>query len=134
MNNILISGTLFFLIDYYTGKDTVYKSCKDHGKNMTLLYLHHIFATFLYTGWLSNNIKLLYLYIISIILTLLIQKYDNLCPITVHVYKNCNEQNLLVMRDFLYFFRLKTNTIKWPYYTLLLTGLSVAIYKIVKHI
>ncbi len=83
-------GILAYLLDILTAKD-LYKNCKYPFTNQVELLLHHILYIFSLTGWLSNNKKILKLYII-IIFGFLIHWYlnNNNCKFTEMTKKDCN--------------------------------------------
>lgn len=129
----ILFGTIFFIVDYYNGKDTLYRECRDKYKTLTKLYIHHLIAVFFYFGWMCNNKKILIFYIISILATTIIQyKYHSYCPITIDVHIKCGIKDIDVLRDFLYFLGLKKSSEESTfYYFVIITGFCIASYKLV---
>jgi hypothetical protein len=111
-----IIGILSFLWDIYTGKDKLYNNCKEPVYTLLLLFLHHLYTSFLNFGWLSNDKNILILHILLIFITIIIQIINNLkCPLTHIVNTNCNIKRGSYLRDFLYFIKIKDNNLYLPY-------------------
>jgi hypothetical protein len=109
-------GTVSFIADIYSGKDKLYNNCKEPIYTLSLLFLHHLYASFLNFGWLSNHKNILILHILLILITVIIQIINNLiCPITDIVNINCNIKRRSYLRDFLYFIKIKDNNLYYPY-------------------
>jgi len=83
-------GFLAYLLDILTAKD-LYKNCKYPITNQIELYLHHVLYIFSLTGWLSNNKKVLKLYVL-ITSMFIIHWYfnDNKCAFTEMTKKQCD--------------------------------------------
>ena len=109
-------GIISFIADIYSGKNKLYKNCKDHSYTLTILFLHHLISSFMYFGWISNNKKILIFHIFMITIVLLFQLNNKLrCPLTDIVNNNCNITRGNYLRDFLYFSNIKKNNL-YPVY------------------
>ena len=94
----------------------MYKNCKYPYYTLTLLYVHHLFASFLYFGWISKRKNILLMHILSVFLVILVQiLYKYKCPSTVIVNENCNINRDNYLRDFLYFSNIKLKKIYYVY-------------------
>lgn len=112
----IIIGIISFIGDVYSGKDKLYNNCIEPSYTFTLLFLHHLFVSFFYFGWLSKHKNILFLHIISIMFVLIIQiNNDYRCPSTDIVNKNCNITRVNYLRDFLYFINIKKNNLYYIY-------------------
>ena len=99
-----IIGIVSFTADIYSGKDKLYNNCKEPIYTLLLLFLHHLYAAFIYFGWLSNHKNIIILHIITIITAIFIQFNNEMrCPSTDIVNNNCNITRVNYLRDFLYF-------------------------------
>lgn len=125
----LIIGTISFILDVYTGRNKLYKNCKDALYTLSLLYLHHLFVSFIYFGWLSKNRQISIIHILSIFLVLIVQfNNEYRCPSTEIVNKNCNINRSSFLRDFLYFTNIK------KYNNLYYLYISISLYLSLKKI
>ena len=103
-----IIGIISFLYDIYTGKNKLYKYCKKPLYTLTLLFIHHLYAAFIYFGWLSNHKNILILHLITVSVAIFIQINNEMrCPSTDIVNRNCNITRGSYLRDFLYFTNIK---------------------------
>jgi len=111
-----IIGTVSFIADIYSGKDKLYNNCKEPIYTLLLLFLHHLYASFIYFGWLSNHKNILILHIITVTTAIFIQFNNEMrCPSTDIVNDNCNITRVNYLRDFLYFTKVKTNNLYYVY-------------------
>jgi len=111
-----IIGTVSFIADIYSGKDKLYNNCKEPIHTLLLLFLHHLYASFIYFGWLSNHKNILILHIITVTTAIFIQFNNEMrCPSTDIVNDNCNITRVNYLRDFLYFTKVKTNNLYYIY-------------------
>lgn len=121
-------GIISFLADIYGGKDKLYKSCKEPYLTLTTLFLHHIFASFLYFGWLSNHKEILRAHILSVLFVIFLQSQNNSrCPSTDYVNEKCNEKRISYLRDFLFFSQIKE---KQLYDTYIFISFIISCYKL----
>lgn len=124
----IIIGTVSFIIDIFSAQNKLYVNCKDYFYTLSLLYLHHLFVSFIYFGWLSKNKILLFLHIVSIFLVIIVQcNNEYICPSTQIVNKNCNINRNNFLRDFLYFTNIKKYKL---YYLYILVSLLISLKKI----
>ena len=65
----LAIGLLAYMLDVYTAPSGLYNRCQ--GKYQLLLLVHHVIFMFNSLGFLSNNVTVLKLNVVSILLTLL---------------------------------------------------------------
>lgn len=111
-----IIGIISFIYDVYTGKNKLYDKCKEPSYTLTLLFIHHLYASFIYFGWLSNHKNILILHIFSIIFVIFLQINNEMrCPSTDIVNDNCNIKRDSYLRDFLYFFNIKKGNTYYIY-------------------
>jgi hypothetical protein len=126
----LLIGTISFIADLTSGKD-LYDICKEHDYSMLLLYMHHLFASFIYFGWISKIKLILILHIAAIVLAIFIQSKNEMrCPSTDIINRNCNIIKGNALRDFLFFSEIKGKKL---YHIYLLTGILISIYKLYKN-
>jgi hypothetical protein len=112
----IVIGLISFICDICSGKDKLYNNCKQPSHTFLLLFLHHIYASFIYFGWLSNHKNILILHLVSILITMLLQYNNDMrCPSTEMVNVNCNINRNNYMRDFLYFINFKKGNIYYIY-------------------
>ena len=102
---------------------------------MSLLYFHHIIASFVYFGWISQNRNILFLHLITIIIVILVQlNNEHRCPSTEFVNEKCNISRNNYLRDFLYFLHIKNfqhKSIQF-YYIYIFIGFTISFVKIRK--
>ena len=121
-------GIIFFILDLYDGKDNLYQNCKNRFLTLTVLLMHHIIASFLYFGWLSNNKYILRIHLISIIFALFLQFENNLtCPSTDYVNSKGGLSRNNYLRDFLFFYKIKEKEL---YYYYVLLSFIISFYKL----
>ena len=109
-------GIISFIGDIYSGKDKLYKNCKNPLYTLLLLLLHHLYAAFIYFGWLSNHKNILVLHLITITVAIFIQMNNEMrCPSTDIVNNNCNIDRNSYLRDFLYFTNIKKGNMYYVY-------------------
>ena len=126
----LLIGTISFIADLLSGKN-LYDNCNEHNYSILLLYMHHLFASFIYFGWISKIKLILILHIATIALAIFIQSKNEMkCPSTVIVNKNCNIIKGNALRDFLFFSDIKGKNL---YHIYLFTGILISIYKLYKN-
>ena len=124
-------GIISFLADIYSGKDKLYKTCDEQYLTLTTLFIHHVFASFLYFGWLSNHKEILRIHILSILGTLFVQSQNNSrCPSTDYVNEKCNIKRISYLRDFLFFSQIKKKNLYDIYISI---SLMVSCYKLVSY-
>lgn len=124
---ILAIGTLFFVIDVITAS-SIYNKCKNKNNTIAILFLHHLFASYLYFGWISNNATFLLLYVTSILIVFIIQFKDNFkCPSTLYVNNNCSLHIDDNLRDILHFTGIKKLKL-YSFYFFCIT--CIALYKL----
>ena len=112
----IIIGLISFICDISSGKDKLYNDCKQPYYTFLLLFLHHIYASFIYFGWLSNHKNILILHLVSILIAMLLQYNNDMrCPSTETVNVNCNMDRNNYMRDFLYFINFKKGNMYYIY-------------------
>jgi len=130
---IFVIGIIFYLNDYETGKNTLYKNCENHHITQLYLFLHHILTSFFIFGWiLISNKFILKIYIISIIIALISQYiYRGECPLTTIVNKNCNLSKRNLLRDFLFVTGIKSIDYIHIYYICTIISAIIAYKKIV---
>lgn len=127
-----IVGSISFIIDVYSGikNNNLYNNCKQPVYTLTLLYIHHLFASFIYFGWLSQHKIILKLHIFSILFVMILQYNNNMiCFLTELVNNNCNINRTNYLRDFLYFTNIKQYNL---YYTYIFISFCISCYKIYK--
>ena len=131
----IIIGTISFIADIYSGKNKLYNNCREPYISLSLLYLHHVIASFIYFGWISQNRNILFLHLITIIITMLVQlNNEHRCPSTEIVNEKCNISRNNHLRDFLYFLRIKNfqhKSIQF-YYIYIFVGFVISFVKIRK--
>jgi hypothetical protein len=131
----IIIGTISFLADIYSGKNKLYNNCREPYITLSLLYFHHIIASFVYFGWISQNRNILFLHLITIIIVILVQlNNEHRCPSTEFVNEKCNISRNNYLRDFLYFLRIKNfqhKSIQF-YYIYIFIGFTISFVKIRK--
>ena len=111
-----VIGIISFIADMYSGKQKLYNNCKQPVYTLLLLFLHHLYASFIYFGWLSNHKNILILHIFTITTAIFIQFNNEMrCPSTDIVNHNCNITRVNYLRDFLYFTKVKTNNLYYVY-------------------
>lgn len=126
----LLIGTISFIADLLSGKN-IYDNCIEYNYSILLLYMHHLFASFIYFGWISKIKLVLILHITTIALAIFIQSKNEMrCPSTVIVNKNCNITKGNALRDFLFFTDIKGKNL---YHIYLFTGILISIYKLYKN-
>jgi hypothetical protein len=125
-------GICVYIVDIITSKG-LYKKCINRIDFHIISIIHHIYNIFLLTGWLSNNINILCIYIIVNLLT----AYhwftnDNLCVLTEYTNKMCNIKEDEYFRDILYIIGVKKvdNYVMYRYIYVILSTI-IAIYKII---
>ena len=69
----VIIGIVSFIADIYSGKNKLYKNCKYPYYTLTILLIHHLYAAFIYFGWLSNHKNILILHLITVIIAIFLQ-------------------------------------------------------------
>jgi hypothetical protein len=112
----IIIGIISFIGDIYSGKNKLYNSCKQPSYTLTILFLHHLYASFIYFGWLSNHKNILILHLISIAIAIMLQLNNEMrCPSTDIVNNNCNITRVNYLRDFLYFTNIKKENLYYVY-------------------
>jgi hypothetical protein len=112
----IVIGTISFIADIYSGKNKLYNNCKEHKYTLSLLYIHHLFASFIYFGWISKHKNILILHIYLIIFVILVQMNNNKrCPSTDIVNRNCNITRINYLRDFLFFAKFKDDNLYYVY-------------------
>ena len=112
----VIIGIVSFIADIYSGKNKLYNNCKEPVYTLILLFLHHLYASFIYFGWLSNHKKILIFHIFVTIIAVLLQLNNQMrCPSTDKVNNNCNINRVNYLRDFLYFTNIKKNNLYYIY-------------------
>ena len=115
---------------FYSGKN-LYNNCNKYNYSILILYFHHLFASFIYFGWISKIKLMLILHITAIFLAIFIQSKNEMrCPSTDIINKNCNIIKGNVLRDFLFFSDIKGKNL---YHIYLLTGFLISIYKLYKN-
>ena len=125
-----IIGTISFLTDVYTGTkiNKLYNKCKKPIYTLLLLYIHHLYASFIYFGWLSKHKIILSFHILSILFVMIFQYNNNMiCPSTEIVNINCNINRTSYLRDFLYFTNIKDNNL---YEIYIFVSFYISCYKI----
>lgn len=124
-----IVGFISFLSDIYSGKEKLYKNCKYPSYTSILLLIHHLYAVFIYFGWLSNHKNILILHLTTIIIAMFLQINNEMrCPSTDIVNDNCNIKRGSYLRDFLYFTNIKSENI---YYMCVFFSFIVSCIKLV---
>jgi hypothetical protein len=112
----ILIGIVSFIVDISSGHNNLYNNCKDPQITLLLLFLHHLFAAFLYFGWLSNHKNILYLHISTILIVIIVQLNNNRrCPSTDIVNDKCNITRVNYLRDFLYFTNIKRYNLYYFY-------------------
>lgn len=129
----VIIGIISFIGDIYTGRTHLYNDCKEPIYTLSLLFLHHLYASFIYFGWLSNHKNILILHIITITTAILLQFNNEMrCPSTDVVNNNCNINRVNYLRDFLYFTKIKTNNLYYVYISFSFITSLVKLYNLNK--
>ena len=130
---IVMIGIVFYLNDYITGKNTLYKNCEKPYAAQLYLFLHHILSSFLIFGWILFSDKfILKIYIMSIIFVLISQYvYGGECPTTSIINKNCNLPKRTLLKDFLYMTGIKSVDYIYVYFLFKFISVIVAYKKIV---
>jgi len=104
----IIIGIISYIIDFYTGKNKLYNNCKKPTYTLLILFLHHIYVSFLNFGWISNNENILILHVILMLVEIVsVINNNNICPLTDIVNINCNIKRGSSFRDYLYFAKIK---------------------------
>ena len=112
----VIIGIVSFIADIYSGKNKLYKNCKNPYYTLTILLIHHLYAAFIYFGWLSNHKNILILHLITVIIAIFLQINNEMrCPSTDIVNNNCNITRVSYLRDFLYFIKIKKENMYYVY-------------------
>jgi hypothetical protein len=112
----VIIGIVSFIADIYSGKNKLYKNCKYPYYTLTILLIHHLYAAFIYFGWLSNHKNILILHLITVIIAIFLQINNEMrCPSTDIVNNNCNITRVSYLRDFLYFIKIKKENMYYVY-------------------
>jgi hypothetical protein len=110
----IIIGIISFVADIYS-KDKLYNNCRKPKYTLSLLFIHHLYASFIYFGWISKHKNILMLHIIFIIIAILLQINNEMrCESTDIVNYNCNIR-VSYLRDFLYFTDIKKNNLYYFY-------------------
>lgn len=126
----IIIGIISFIADIYSGKSKLYNNCKKPTYTLLVLFFHHLYASFIYFGWLSNHKNILILHIITLITAIFFQFNNEMrCPSTDIVNNNCNITRVNYLRDFLYFTKVKTNNL---YYVYVFFSFIISIIKLYK--
>jgi hypothetical protein len=112
----IILGSIAYILDISTSEN-LYTKCKSL-YTQPLLLIHHIIYIFSLFGWLSNNIYILVLNIITIISLFLHWKINNnLCTWTESIKKDCNiKQNLRTFIKILFPNYKDKNRVKQKFY------------------
>lgn len=126
----ILIGIVSFIGDITSAHNKLYNNCKDPVSTLSLLFVHHLFAAFIYFGWLSNHKNILYLHISTIVIVIIVQsKNDRRCPSTDIVNDKCNLSRVNYLRDFLYFTNIKRNNL---YYLYVFTAFIISCIKLAK--
>ena len=130
---IIIIGIIFYLNDYTTGKNTLYKNCENPYTTQLYLFIHHLISSFLIFGWFLTSDKfILKLHIVTVIIVMIVQYiYNGYCPITYIINKNCNINQNIILKDFLYMTGIKSVNYIYVYYIYVFISVIVAYNKIV---
>jgi hypothetical protein len=127
--SLITLGIFSFIYDFYMNKKE-YQNCKKKFFTFLIKFLHHIFCSFLYFGWIFSDKNILILYIITLFVTVIVQSLNNnKCPSTQYVNKNCNLSKLNFFRDVLYYTKVKSKN----FYNITITiFFLIAFYKLSK--
>ena len=130
---IFIIGVIFYLNDYTTGKNTIYKNCENLYTTQLYLFLHHLLSSFLIFAWfLTSNKFILKIHIITVIIVLITQIiYGGECPTTLFINRNCNLPKRTLLKDFLYITGIKSIDYIYVYFIFKIVSVIVAYKKIV---
>lgn len=121
---LIAIGTLSFLMDLQNEKCYLKKRSKTL---LGYLYIHHLFVAFANFAWLSDNIYVLYFYLILPFALIVHWKLNhNECVITQQTSRYCGERD--EFRGIFGFQAPWWN--KWGHKTFLFIGYSIAIYKV----
>ena len=127
----IILGSIAYILDISTSGN-LYTHCKSLYVQ-PLLLVHHIIYIFSLFGWLSNNIYILLLYILTIVSLFSHWKINNnICTWTEVIKKDCGiTQNLRTFIKILYPNYKDKNRVKQKIY--LFSVLIISILKIFRH-
>jgi hypothetical protein len=130
---IFVIGIIFYLNDYTSGKNTLYKNCENPYTTQLYLFLHHLLSSFLIFGWFFiSNKFILKIYIITVIIVLITQIiYRGKCPTTSFINKNCNLPKETLLKDFLFMTGIKSIDYIYIYYIFKIISVTVAYKKII---
>jgi hypothetical protein len=132
---ILSVGSFFYLLDITLHKDR-YLSCWNI-RVQVALWLHHIYYIFAMFGWLSKDKRILTLYCIAVVASLLHWAgNEDKCDWTLWLNKQCNTTGGL--RTFMSYFKVGGGSHSGPkiyrrYQKIwYIVGLCIALYKLKK--
>jgi hypothetical protein len=126
-------GIAMYIIDIVTS-NSLYYTCINRIDFHIVSIIHHIYNIFLLTGWLSNDINILSIYVVVNLLNAYHWLTNrDLCGLTEYTNKMCNIKHDEYFRDILYILGIKKidNYVTYRYIYVILSTI-IAIYKIRK--